>query len=147
MFKSSAGIESMDVVRDTVIPIHFSSDSNIPWKLLPVQDEILIHPGETALTCYTAESHSTKRIIGIASYNVLPLEAGLYFVKIQCFCFEEQMINPGEVDLPVFFYLDPEYADDPRLEEVDDIVLHYTFFEAKTGLQLPQPIVAPPIVH
>ncbi|KHJ47512.1 hypothetical protein D918_02372 [Trichuris suis] len=60
----------------------------------------------------------------------------------------EQMINPEEeVDLPVFFYLDPEYADDPRLEKVDDIVLHYTFFEAKTGLQLPQPIVAPPIVH
>ena len=67
-----------------------------------------------------------------------PFEAGSYLNKIQCFCFEEQRLNPNElVDLPVFFYIDPEYANDPQLENVDNIVLSYTFFEAKKGIKLP----------
>ncbi|CAG2168150.1 unnamed protein product, partial [Oppiella nova] len=75
---------------------------------------------------------------------VQPYEAGTYLNKIQCFCFEEQRLNPHEVvDLPVFFYIDPEYADDPRLENVDDIVLSYTFFEAKKGLTLPSFMSSP----
>ena len=75
---------------------------------------------------------------GIATYTVQPFEAGLYLNKIQCFCFEEQRLNPQEeVDLPVFFYIDPEYTNDPRLESVDNIVLSYTFYEAKKGIKLP----------
>ena len=69
---------------------------------------------------------------------MVPFEAGQYFNKIQCFCFEEQRLNPGEeVDLPVFFYIDPEYLEDPFLEKVNTIHLSYTFFKSKPGLVLP----------
>ena len=69
-----------------------------------------------------------------------PFQAAYYFNKIQCFCFEEQILNPGEeVDLPVFFYIDPDYANDPNLEYLDQILLSYTFFEAKSNPTLPSP--------
>lgn len=69
---------------------------------------------------------------GISTYSVAPIEAGQYLNKIQCFCFEEQRLEPGEeVDMPVFFYFDPEFADDPRLENVSQVTLAYTFFESK----------------
>jgi len=91
-----------------------------------------IYPGETALAFYRAENRTDRPIDGISTYNVIPFEAGQYFNKIQCFCFEEQRLNPGEtVELPVFFYIDPEFAEDPRMEDVDKILLSYTFFEAK----------------
>ena len=77
-------------------------------------------------------------LIVFSTYNVIPFEAGQYFNKIQCFCFEEQRLNPNEeVDMPVFFYIDPEFVEDPFLENVDTIFLSYTFFESKPGLQLP----------
>ncbi|KAG7205776.1 hypothetical protein KM043_007723 [Ampulex compressa] len=101
---------------------------------------IKIIPGETALAFYTAKNPTDKAITGVSTYNVLPYEAGQYFNKIQCFCFEEQQLNPHEeVDMPVFFYIDPEFADDPKMEHVNEIILSYTFFEAKAGLKLPIP--------
>ncbi|XP_018653215.1 putative cytochrome C oxidase assembly protein cox11, partial [Schistosoma mansoni] len=91
-----------------------------------------IVPGETALAFYTAENPTDKPIVGIATYSVLPIEASKYFHKIQCFCFEEQRLNPHEkVDLPVFFFLDPEISSDQRLKRCSEIILNYTFFEAK----------------
>ncbi|VDM73019.1 unnamed protein product [Strongylus vulgaris] len=99
-----------------------------------------VHPGETALAFYTARNPTDRPIVGISSYNLTPFQAAYYFNKIQCFCFEEQILNPGEqVDLPVFFYIDPDYANDPALEYLDNILLSYTFFEAKSDLQLPSP--------
>ena len=81
---------------------------------------------------------SFRPIDGISTYNVVPFEAGAYFNKIQCFCFEEQRLNPGEeVDMPVFFYIDPDYETDPFLKDTNEITLSYTFFESKPGLQLP----------
>ncbi|GAB6030362.1 hypothetical protein CHUAL_006023 [Chamberlinius hualienensis] len=101
---------------------------------------IQVSPGETALAFYTATNPTDRGITGIATYNVIPFEAGQYFNKIQCFCFEEQRLNPHEqVDMPVFFYLDPDYAEDPKLETIDSITLSYTFFEAKEGFVLPTP--------
>ena len=79
-----------------------------------------------------------RPIDGISTYNVVPFEAGAYFNKIQCFCFEEQRLNPGEeVDMPVFFYIDPDFEKDPFLQDTNEITLSYTFFESKPGLQLP----------
>jgi len=76
----------------------------------------------------------------------LPYEAGKYFNKIQCFCFEEQQLNPNEqVDLPVFFFVDPEFNRDPFLFDCNEIVLSYNFFETKEGFKLPQPPSRPPI--
>lgn len=88
-------------------------------------------PGETALAFYDAENRTDEEIIGISSYNVTPAKAGIYFNKIQCFCFEEQRLKPKEhVEMPVFFFLDPEFANDPKMVDVDEITLSYTFYKA-----------------
>ncbi|KFM79068.1 Cytochrome c oxidase assembly protein COX11, mitochondrial, partial [Stegodyphus mimosarum] len=135
-------IAEMKPIKKRNITVNFNADTNstMMWNFKPQQPYIKVSPGETALAFYTAINPTDKPITGVATYNVLPFEAGKYFNKIQCFCFEEQQLNPHEeVDMPVFFYLDPEYAEDPRLETVDDIILSYTFFEAKQGMQLPRP--------
>uniref|UniRef100_A0A1I8AAH0 Cytochrome c oxidase assembly protein COX11, mitochondrial n=1 Tax=Steinernema glaseri TaxID=37863 RepID=A0A1I8AAH0_9BILA len=135
-------IEKMNAVEDRLIRVQFNADipSSMQWKFKPLQHEIYVHPGETALAFYTATNPTDKPIIGISSYNLTPFQAAYYFNKIQCFCFEEQILNPGEtVDLPVFFYIDPDYANDPNLEYLDNILLSYTFFEAKSGVKLPDP--------
>ncbi|KAK4877015.1 hypothetical protein RN001_009521 [Aquatica leii] len=129
-------------VLNRPIKIKFNADtvSSMRWNFKPQQREIQVKPGETALAFYTAENPTDTPVTGISTYNVVPFEAGQYFNKIQCFCFEEQQLNPHEqVDMPVFFYIDPEFADDPKMEFVKEITLSYTFFEAKEGLQLPVP--------
>ncbi|KAK5983107.1 hypothetical protein GCK32_003501 [Trichostrongylus colubriformis] len=135
-------IAKMKKVEDRLIRVQFNSDtpSSMQWEFKPQQHEMYVHPGETALAFYTARNPTDRPIVGISSYNLTPFQAAYYFNKIQCFCFEEQILNPGEqVDLPVFFYIDPDYANDPALEYLDNILLSYTFFEAKSGLQLPSP--------
>ncbi|CAI5447072.1 unnamed protein product [Caenorhabditis angaria] len=135
-------IAAMKKCEDRLIRVQFNSDvpSSMRWEFKPQQHEIFVHPGETALAFYTARNPTDKPIIGISSYNLTPFQAAYYFNKIQCFCFEEQILNPGEqVDLPVFFYIDPDYVNDPALEYLDSILLSYTFFEAKSGLKLPDP--------
>lgn len=137
----------MQKVEDRVIKVHFNADigSSMRWNFKPQQKEIRVVPGETALAFYTAKNPTDQPVIGISTYNVVPFEAGQYFNKIQCFCFEEQQLNPHEeVDMPVFFYIDPEYCADPKLELVDSITLSYTFFEAKEGMSLPVPTFAKP---
>ncbi|KAJ8950172.1 hypothetical protein NQ314_008025 [Rhamnusium bicolor] len=139
----SSKVESMSVVKHKPIKIKFNADtaSSMRWNFKPQQSEIVVFPGETALAFYTAKNPSDKPVIGISTYNVVPFEAGQYFNKIQCFCFEEQMLNPHEqVDMPVFFYIDPEIMEDPYMEFVSEITLSYTFFEAKEGLKLPMPV-------
>mmetsp|Transcript_21293 Transcript_21293/g.29863 ORF Transcript_21293/g.29863 Transcript_21293/m.29863 type:complete len:391 (+) Transcript_21293:168-1340(+) len=102
----------------------------MPWSFVPTQLDVKVVPGETALSFFTATNHSDKAITGVATYNVHPPRAGLYFNKIQCFCFEEQRLLPGEtVDMPVFFFVDPEYAEDPQLARVNNLTLSYTFFQ------------------
>ncbi len=135
-------VTSMERREDRVITVRFTADTaaTMQWNFRPQQPVVRVHPGETALAFYTARNPTDKPIDGISTYNVVPFEAGQYFNKIQCFCFEEQRLNPHEeVDMPVFFYLDPDYAKDPFLEGVDTITLSYTFFESRPGLQLPMP--------
>ncbi|XP_071566390.1 cytochrome c oxidase assembly protein COX11, mitochondrial [Temnothorax nylanderi] len=138
-------VTTMSPVKSRKIKIKFNADvaSSMQWNFKPQQREITVIPGETALAFYTATNPTNNQIVGISTYNVLPFEVGQYFNKIQCFCFEEQMLNPHEqVDMPVFFYIDPEFAEDPKMEFVDEIVLSYTFFEAKPGFNLPVPSYA-----
>ncbi|KAF2404933.1 cytochrome c oxidase assembly protein CtaG/Cox11 [Trichodelitschia bisporula] len=106
--------------------------SVLPWKFVPQQREVRVYPGETALAFYTATNTSDDDIIGIATYSVTPGQVAPYFSKIQCFCFEEQRLNAGEtVDMPVFFYIDPEFANDPSMKGIETVTLSYTFFKAK----------------
>lgn len=101
----------------------------LPWKFTPQQREVRVLPGETALAFYTATNKSPQDIIGVATYSVTPGQVAPYFSKIQCFCFEEQKLNAGEsVDMPVFFFIDPDFATDPNMKGIDTITLSYTFF-------------------
>ncbi|KUI67093.1 Cytochrome c oxidase assembly protein COX11, mitochondrial [Cytospora mali] len=102
------------------------------WKFTPQQREVRVLPGETALAFYTATNNSDHDIIGVATYSVTPAQVAPYFSKIQCFCFEEQRLNAGEtVDMPVFFYLDPDMLTDLNMKGVETVTLSYTFFKAK----------------
>ncbi|CUM62917.1 uncharacterized protein PRCAT00000477001 [Priceomyces carsonii] len=126
---------------DKVVPVDtnkrirvlFSCQSSgiLPWKFTPQQREVYVVPGETALAFYKAKNMSNEDIIGMATYSVTPDHVAPYFNKIQCFCFEEQRLSAGEeVDMPVFFFIDPEFAKDPAMRNIDDVVLHYSFFKA-----------------
>ncbi|KAL8865681.1 MAG: hypothetical protein Q9198_009208 [Flavoplaca austrocitrina] len=103
----------------------------MPWKFTPQQREVRVLPGETALAFFTATNKSDEDIIGVATYSVTPGQVAPYFSKIQCFCFEEQRLNAGEtVDMPVFFFIDPDFVNDPTMNKIDTITLSYTFFSA-----------------
>ncbi|KAJ2863353.1 Cytochrome c oxidase assembly protein cox11, mitochondrial [Coemansia aciculifera] len=103
----------------------------LDWSFKPEQRQVSVVPGETALAFFKAYNNSDKPIVGIATYNVLPDQAAPYFNKIQCFCFDEQQLDPREeIDMPVFFFIDPEFADDPLMDDIDTITLSYTFFKA-----------------
>jgi len=115
------------------IRIQFTCQSSgvLPWKFTPLQREVYVVPGETALAFYRAKNMSKEDIIGMATYSVSPDHVAPYFNKIQCFCFEEQRLAAGEeVDMPVFFFIDPDFAKDPQMRNIDDVVLHYSFFRA-----------------
>lgn len=111
----------------------------LPWKFTPQQREVKVLPGETALAFYQATNLGDKDIIGVATYSVTPAQCAPYFSKIQCFCFEEQRLNAGEtVDMPVFFYLDPDLLDDFNMKGVETVTLNYTFFS--TTIPPPGPV-------
>ncbi|KAH6848390.1 cytochrome c oxidase-like protein [Chaetomium sp. MPI-CAGE-AT-0009] len=125
----------LEPVRDARrIRVTFSSSVSdvLPWKFTPQQREVRVLPGETALAFYTATNNSDKDIIGVATYSVTPAQTAPYFSKIQCFCFEEQRLAAGEtVDMPVFFYLDPDLLKDLNMRNVHTVTLNYTFFKAR----------------
>jgi len=102
----------------------------LPWSFVPVSQDVKVVPGETALSFFRVTNHSDKAITGVATYNVHPPKVGVYFQKIQCFCFEEQRLLPGEtVDMPVFFFIDPDIINDPQVSYVRSVTLSYTFFQ------------------
>ncbi|XP_058803873.1 cytochrome c oxidase assembly protein COX11, mitochondrial isoform X2 [Phymastichus coffea] len=104
-------ISDMKPIKHRVLKIKFNADTaaQMAWNFQPQQKEIKVVPGQ-------------------------------YFNKIQCFCFEEQRLEPNEqVDMPVFFFVDPDFSEDPKMEMVNELVLSYTFFEAKEGSKLPIP--------
>jgi cytochrome c oxidase assembly protein subunit 11 len=106
---------------------------DLKWKFTPLQSEIKVRVGQNALAFFKAENLTDKPIIGMSTYNVTPDKAGPYFSKVACFCFERQLLMPGEaMDMPVQFYIDPEIMNDKDLNDVNLITLSYTFFEVKS---------------
>jgi cytochrome c oxidase assembly protein subunit 11 len=111
----------------------------MPWEFKPVQREMEVRIGETGLAFYEAHNPTDRPIAGTASYNVFPYEAGGYFTKIDCFCFTEQVLQPGEtVQMPLTFYVDPEMVDDRDAKHVQTITLGYTFYETELPEQQAQ---------
>ena len=113
------------------ITVQFNADvaGDLPWRFKPSQREVVLKVGENKLAFYSATNTSEEPVLGSATFNVTPQKAGVYFTKIDCFCFEEQLLMPGEsVEMPVTFYVDPAIEEDDNLDEVKTITLSYTFF-------------------
>ncbi|MDB5394385.1 MAG: cytochrome oxidase assembly protein [Rhodospirillales bacterium] len=120
---------------DRSIEIRFNTDVNseLPWVFKPNQRSVTLKVGETGMATFHAHNESATPIVGTAVYNVTPEKAGIYFDKIQCFCFTQQLLRPQEsADLPVAFYIDPAIADDHNMDDVSVITLSYTFYRAKS---------------
>ncbi len=101
---------------------------SLPWRFEPTARAVEVAVGEERLAYFRATNLSDRSATGMATFNVTPHKAGLYFKKIACFCFDRQVLEPGEsVEMPVSFYVDPEIAGDQNLDEVKTITLSYTF--------------------
>jgi len=123
--------EGSDVILDQDITVSFDANTarKMPWDFKPVKKTVTLKIGQTGIAFYEAYNPTDRTIKGTASFNVTPLKAGQYFTKIDCFCFTEQTLKPGQrVDMPVTFYVDPEIASDPNTQDVKTITLSYTFF-------------------
>ena len=120
-------------VLDRTIRIAFDANVNsgLGWEFKPVQRQQTVRIGEQSLAFYHATNVGKEPVTGTATFNVSPPQAGSYFSKIQCFCFTEQTLQPGQsIDMPVTYYVDPDIANDPDLKNLDTITLSYTFFKA-----------------
>ncbi|WEX07826.1 cytochrome c oxidase assembly protein [Chelativorans sp. AA-79] len=119
-----------DKILDKTIVVRFDANtSGVPWEFQPKQREVTLRIGETQEISYTARNLAAKATTGTATYNVTPEMAGAYFNKIQCFCFTEQTLEPGQsYDMPVQFFVDPEIVNVPELKNLKAITLSYTFY-------------------
>lgn len=119
-----------DRVLDQTMRIRFDASraADMPWEFRPVERTMDVRIGETGLAFYEAHNPTDEAIAGTASFNVTPYSAGRYFIKIHCFCFEMQVLEPGEtVSMPVSFYVDPDIVDDREASGTRQITLSYTF--------------------
>ena len=119
-----------DVVLDEVIRVRFDANvaENMGWTFRPMQREMKIRIGENAMAFYEAVNNTDEPITGTASYNVAPDIAGYYFNKVECFCFTEQTLQPGErIEMPVSFFVDAELVNDRDARRIRDLTLSYTF--------------------
>jgi cytochrome c oxidase assembly protein subunit 11 len=130
--------------RAQTITVRFDAevDPALPWQFEPAQREVVVRLGEQHLAYYHARNRSARPIVGQAVYNVTPDKAGAYFDKIACFCFSEQVLQPGEeVDMPVSFFVDSAILDDPNARDVKTITLSYTFFKVDRPQRAAQGVV------
>jgi len=117
------------------ISVRFDANiAGIPWQFRPVEQRRTVPIGARNIALYTARNDSRRAVTGQATFNVTPSQAGRYFTKIQCFCFTEQTLRPGqEVQMPVTFYVDPAILDDPDARNISEITLSYTFYPVDRG--------------
>jgi cytochrome c oxidase assembly protein subunit 11 len=123
---------------DKTVTVSFDSNvaPDLPWRFEPEQRSVTIHLGEQKMVFFKAENLSDESIVAHATYNVEPDTSGIYFNKIQCFCFNEERLDPHQkVDMPVVFYVDPAFGKDPEMAHVDTITLSYTFLRSANPSQ------------
>lgn len=125
-------------ISTKTIKVRFDANiaNGLPWKFAPKDQTVTVHLGEPRQIEYISQSLVARETKGTATFNVLPEAAAKYFSKIQCFCFNEQTLKPGEkVDMPVLFFVDPELLNDEEMKNIDTITLSYTFFPVKDVLK------------
>ena len=117
--------------REVTVRFDASNARGFPWEFEPLQREMTVRVGETALAFYRATNHTDRPVTGVASYNVSPFKMGPYFSKLECFCFTDQTLQPGEsMDMPVIFFVDPLMDEENRLDDITTLTLSYTFWES-----------------
>jgi cytochrome c oxidase assembly protein subunit 11 len=124
--------KALDEVSPEIVTVRFNADvaPNLPWGFRPLQLKMNVHPGEQNLAVFEAVNRGSEPIVGQAAFNVSPQKVGLYFDKIACFCFDEQVLEPGQkAELPVSFFVDPKMLSDDTTSEVRELTLSYTFFK------------------
>jgi len=127
-------------ILDRKITVRFDANigPGLPWRFTPERTSMEVRLGEVVTVDYRVINQSARETHGLASYNVAPLNLGAYFQKINCFCFTEQTMKPGEKrDMTVVFYVDPALAKDPDGADLDTITLSYTFYPQR---EAPRPV-------
>ena len=123
---------------DVVVTIRFNAETapDLGWEFHPLQDAVTVHPGEQRQIIYRAVNKTTQPVTAAATFNVTPAKSGIYFDKLQCFCYSEQHLEPGEsADMGVVFFVDPDILTDPNTTELRTITLSYTMFRAHTPVR------------
>ena len=127
-YSSEASVRIID--RDIKIKFNADVNNSLDWSFKAPQNIDQFKIGENIKVVYIAKNNSSKENIGTATFNVLPEKVGPYFIKTECFCFQQQTLKPGEiVKMPVIFYIDPSIVEDPTMENIEMITLSYTFFK------------------
>lgn len=128
-----------DVVLDRVVKVHFDANvsADLPWKFEPLQTSLDVKVGENTLAFYRATNTSDKVTVGTAVFNVTPDAVGPHFNKVECFCFTEQRLEPGQsIDMPVSFFVDPAFVTDEETTLLPELTLSYSFYPVQT----PKPV-------
>ena len=123
---------AVGTMREISIRFDASTARDVPWDFRPARSTDTVRIGQRDIATYVARNNSDVPITGTATFNVEPAQAGIYFNKIQCFCFTEQTLEPGqEVNMPVLYFVDPAILDDEVIGDIEQITLSYTFHRAK----------------
>ncbi len=131
--------KASDVVLDRIVKVHFDANvaANLPWTFEPVQSSLNVKVGENTLAYYKATNMSDKVTVGTAVFNVTPDAAGPHFNKVQCFCFTEQRLEPGQsVEMPVSFFVDPTFVSDEETRDLPELTLSYSFYPVSEPKQV-----------
>jgi cytochrome c oxidase assembly protein subunit 11 len=121
---------------DTTVSVRFDANisSDLDWRFQPSQQTQTVKVGEQTLAHYEAVNNSSETVTGSAVFNVTPPEAGAYFNKIECFCFVQQTLKPGQrIDMPVSYFIDPEFLKDADTRGIREVTLSYTFYPATSA--------------
>ena len=132
---TNRGLRAPGAVARTV-RIDFDANVNpkLPWRFAPERESEEVQVGARDMAFFTATNRAAQSVTGTATFNVTPAQAGKYFTKIQCFCFTQQTLKPGEtVRMPVIFFVDPKMLSDPDAADIDTITLSYTFYPVDSG--------------
>ena len=118
--------------RTVKVQFNADIDKELPWRFEAEQEEVTLRVGEETLVFFEVENLTDELSYGVSVFNVTPHKAGEYFIKTECFCYENQAVEPGQVvKMPVSFYIDPQIAEDDNLDDVKNITLSYTFYKSK----------------